>query len=156
MACEIAVCRGAVFCLWGKPAKSDFDRLLRQLAESAKEFGAPVIYVTRVPAEAPAPDAEVRKYLNSILPRFMESCSSYHVVLEGTGFGAAMKRAVVTGLMQLGFRRGSFFVHASASEVTHHVRRENQPEARAILELAAKRGLLDSTMAVSATPPAGP
>jgi len=72
----------------------------------------------------------------------LKACSSYHVVLEGDGFAAAMKRGVLTGLFQLSWRRKTFFVHAKASEVAGHVALEQRATLARLLEAARIRGLL--------------
>ncbi len=153
MSCEIIATKGAVFSLWGKPQRADMDRIEAQIRTSVAEFGGPVVYITRVPVEAPAPDPEVRKYLNSIMPRIMQSCSTYHVVLEGNGFLAAMKRGIVTSLFQLGFRGGSFFVHSTVQEIEMRVDRRVRPNVAAVVELADRRGLLRRSAPASSTPP---
>jgi len=155
MSCEIVATKGAVFCVWGKPTRRDLDRVDAQLRESAHEFKGPVTYITRVPAESPAPDSDVRKYLNAAMPRIMESCSTYHVVLEGVGFAAAMKRGILTGLFQLGFRRGAFFVHSSVEEVRLRVDNAARAHVDEVLKVAAKKELLTRSKFVS-TPPAPP
>jgi hypothetical protein len=154
MSCEIVATQGAVFCVWGKPTRSDVDRVEAQLRASALEFGGPVTYITRVPAQAPAPDGDVRKYLNAAIPRIMASCSTYHVVLEGVGFVAAMKRGILTSLFQLGFRKGSFFVHSSVEEVRLRVAKAVRPNVDELLKVAAKKALL--TRSEFASVPAPP
>jgi hypothetical protein len=47
----------------------------------------------------------------------IEACSTYHVVRDGGGFGAAMKRGILTGIFQLSSGRKTFFVHAIVAEV---------------------------------------
>ena len=153
MSCEIVATKGAVFCVWGKPTRRDLDRVDAQLRESAHEFKGPVTYITRVPAEAPAPDSDVRKYLNAAMPRIMESCSTYHVVLEGVGFAAAMKRGILTGLFQLGFRKGAFFVHSSAEEVRAKVENAVRPNVDELLRVAAKKELLTRSKFASVPAP---
>jgi hypothetical protein len=76
------------------------------------------------------------------MPRMASVCSSYHVVLEGDGFGAAVKRGILTGVFQLGWRRGTFFVHSTVAEVAHNVAPEHRQAVAALLALAAARGLL--------------
>src|SRR5688500_15250625 len=117
MAVSIVTGRGCVFSVWGKPKKEDMDIIEKELRETAQASNGPVVYVTRVPTNAPAPDADVRRHLDSLMPKIVESCSTYHVVLEGKGFVAAIKRAVLNSLFQIRWKRGLFFVHQYASEV---------------------------------------
>ncbi len=142
MACDIFSTRGAVFALWGKPELADMDYVKAEVEAAAAACGHPVVYVTRVPVEAPAPDAEVRAHLDQLLPGILKACSTYHVVLEGEGFGAVIKRAILTGMFQLSWRRKTFFVHAKVSEVAASVSLGQRPDVDRLLHAAQMRGLL--------------
>lgn len=142
MACEIISTKGALFALWGRPTPEDMDRVRAALQTAADACGHPVVYVTRVPVNAPPPDAAARARLDKLMPGIISVCSSYHVVLEGDGFGAAVKRGILTGMFQLSWRRKTFFVHATVNEVAPNVGLEQRRAVAAILELAARRGLL--------------
>jgi hypothetical protein len=146
MACQIVTVRGAVFVLWGKPSYADIDDVKAAVEAEAATCGHPVVYVTRVPVSAPAPDARVRARLDEVLPTLVKSCSSYHVVLEGEGFGAAMKRGILTGLFQLSWRRRTFFVHANTSEVAAAVGEEHGGTVRRLLATADRQGLLGASL----------
>lgn len=149
MACEIISTKGALFALWGKPAPADMDRVRDALQVAADECGHPVVYITRVPPHAPPPDAAARAWLDALMPSIVSVCSSYHVVLEGEGFGAAIKRGILTGMFQLNWRRKSFFVHAGVEEVARNVSRDERPAVAALLALAARHGLLTGPGAAS-------
>jgi hypothetical protein len=136
---------GGVFALWGKPTVEDMDRVVETIEGAARTCGHPVVYVTRVPAQAPAPDAAARARIDRLMPRLKEATSGYHVVLEGEGFGAAVKRGVLTGIFQLS-RHSTFFVHATVNEVLRRVPSTEQKTTTALLAAAAKRGLLTSTL----------
>ncbi len=142
MACEIISVEGAVFALWGKPNKADIDRVVDRVELIASASGKPVLYITRVPTAAPPPEPEVRQYLNSTMPRMIKACSSYHVLLEGSGFVSALKRGILASLLQFGWRNGTFFVHENEKGISAKVDRTTRPDVEAILELARKRGLL--------------
>ena len=153
MACDIISTRGALFALWGKPTVQDVDRVWAALHVAVEECGYPVVYIARLPRNSPPPDAATRARLDELMPNIVSVCSSYHVVLEGDGFGAAVKRGILTGLFQLSWRRKTFFVHASVSEVARNVGPEQQQVVSAMLELAAKRGLLSGRAPDSLSPP---
>jgi hypothetical protein len=142
MACEIISTRGALFALWGKPTPDDMDRVRAALQAAADACGHPVVYITRVPVNAPPPDAAARARLDELMPGIVSVCSSYHVVLEGDGFGAAVKRGILTGMFQLSWRRKTFFVHASVNDVARNVGLQEQRAVSTILALAASRGML--------------
>jgi hypothetical protein len=141
MACEIVSTDGAVFAVWGKPTTSDMDRVLAALRAGTDQCGHPVVYITRVPADAPPPDAVARARHDELMPGILKVCSSYHVVLEGEGFGAAVKRGILTGLFQLSWRRTTFFVHADVKEVSKNVAPPCRAAVNAILRVARDRGL---------------
>jgi hypothetical protein len=145
MACEIISSKGAVFVLWGKPESGDIDLVLSAMRMASDRVLGQIVYITRVPAGAPPPEPEVREHLNKLLPAGMELCSSYHVVLEGTGFLSAMKRGILASLMQISWRRGAFFVHATPKQVLFKVDKIVRSDVEAILNLAEKRGLLTAT-----------
>jgi hypothetical protein len=142
MTCEILSTRGALFALWGRPTPEDMDRVRGALQVAADACGHPVVYITRVPVNAPPPDAVARARLNELMPSILSVCSSYHVVLEGDGFGAAIKRGILTGLFQLSWRRKTFFVHATVDEVARNFGAEQHRAVAALLALAGSRGLL--------------
>jgi hypothetical protein len=142
MACEIISVDGAVFALWGKPTKTDLDRVVQKVEQVAAAAGHPIVYIARIPKDAPAPDGEPRAYMNSLIPRFVKVCASYHAVLEGSGFVSAVKRAILAGIFQFGFRSGTFYVHETEKSVVGKVDRNMRPHVEALLALAAQKGLL--------------
>lgn len=144
MSCEVISTQGAVFAVWGKPEIADMDRVLTEAEAAAKSCGHPVVYITRVPVDSPAPEALVRAHIERLMPTLLKACSTYHVVLEGDGFGAAMKRGILTGMFQLSWRRKTFFVHAKVTEVASSVPLDKRPAVARLLESAGRRGLLDS------------
>jgi hypothetical protein len=146
---------GVLFALWGRPTKWDADRVTEQLQRLHAETGRQVVYIARVPVSAPAPEADVRRYMDELMPKFVECCSTYHVILEGKGFVAALKRGVLLSLFQLGWRRGTFFVHAFASEVVHKLPREQHADVADVLERARAAGFLTSDAPTTIPPPSG-
>jgi len=142
MACEVIVSSGAVFALWGKPTKDDVDHVRDELKRAAARAGHPVVYVTRVPTDAPAPDDEVRKHLSANIGTMILSCSSYHVIMEGTGFLAAIKRGALTSLLQPIWKKKKFYVHAHPGEVTGSLSDDERVAAEESLALADRRGYL--------------
>jgi hypothetical protein len=115
---------------------------MAEVPAAAAKCGHPVVYVTRVPVDAPAPDAKFRAHLEQQMPDLVKSCSTYHVVLEGEGFAAAMKRGVLTGMFQLSWRRKTFFVHAKVDEVASSVPLAQRADVSTLLDAAQRRGLL--------------
>ena len=152
MACELISVPGAVFALWGKPTVRDIERVWDALQSATQACGYPVLYVTRLPVNSPPPDAAARSRLDEMMPHIGDVCSSYHVVLEGEGFGAALKRGILLGLFQLCWRRKTFFVHAVVEEVFDQVPAAVRPAAEAIVQAARAKGLLVGPPLVSVPP----
>ena len=147
MTCEIVGTERALFVTWGTPQIEDFERIVEQVRLHSGGNKASVFYVTRVPCEAPAPDGEVRHQLNRRLPTIVEYCMSYHVILEGDGFAAAMKRGVLLSLFQLTQKRGMFYVHATLDAFKKKVPVEWRDEVNRLLVLAAHRDMLEGRIA---------
>ncbi len=154
MAVAFTIADGALFCVWGQPTLADVENVLRELRAAAAKARGPVVYVTRLPSDAPAPSPEVRAYLNSVMPVITTLCSSYHVVLEGSGFLAAVKRSVLISLFQISPRRNTFFVHATVDGVASKVPPEKHAVLKKLLQQADRDGLLDCP-AIQASPAAG-
>jgi hypothetical protein len=152
MACEIVESKGAVFVLWGRPTKVDVARAVERLRSAVDRCGGPVVFITRVPDGAPPPDPAVQRYLNELMPTIVACCSSYHVVLEGAGFMAALKRGVLVGMFQIGQRRGMFHVHATCDEVVRLVGADKEATIRSVLSRARSEGLLDGNPLLSFAP----
>ncbi|MGC4090136.1 MAG: hypothetical protein QM756_20085 [Polyangiaceae bacterium] len=145
MACEIISSGAAVFSVWGTTSREDLDRVFESMRVARDAAGGPITYVTRVPADAPPPEASVRRHLDTLMPLATEYCSSYHVILEGAGFVAAVKRSVLVGLFQIRWRRGLFFIHASHSEVLPQLAAPARPEVERLLQRAHELGLFEAT-----------
>ena len=152
MAVEIVESSGAIFALWGKPNRVDVARLIMRLRAAVERNGGPIVYVTRVPDGAPPPDAAVQRYLNEVMPSIVAGCSSYHVVLEGSGFVAALKRGVLVGMFQISQRRGMFFVHATCDDVVRAIGAEKAATVRSLLNRAKSQGLLDGNPLATMVP----
>jgi hypothetical protein len=142
MACEILSVEGAVFVLWGKPTKADLEQVVNRVELIASASARPIVFIARIPKGAPAPDDETRAYMNALMPRFVKATSSYHAVLEGGGFVSAIKRAILAGLLQFGFRNGTFFVHENEKSILAKVEKDLRPSVDSILTIASTKGLL--------------
>ncbi len=131
-----------MFSVWGEPCIKDIDNGMLCLETVYEKSRVPVTYITRVPASAPAPDSKVRQYLYSKMPIVTQMCASYHVVLEGAGFLAAMKRGVLVSIFQISHRRNTFYVHSTVDDVIDKVAPERRAAVRSVLRRAASQGLL--------------
>jgi hypothetical protein len=144
MTCHIARAPGAVFAVWGTPEVQDAERVLLELHAAVHEAGGPVVYITRVPVDAPPPAPLVKQRIRTLMPEVLAQCSSYHVVLEGSGFVAAFKRGVLLSLLQPFWRKRVFFVHANCADVPGTLSPKDRQCARAVLEKADTLGYLQA------------
>lgn len=74
---------------------------------------------------------------------------TYHVILEGGGFVAALKRSVLVSIFQVRWRNGTFFVHRDCDEVLDEVSPERRAGVAALLGRARQLGLLTQTPGVT-------
>lgn len=151
MACETIEQDGIFFALWGRPTIEDFEKVLSGIRQAVERRGKPVTYVSRVPYGAPPPDAEVRRYIAQIMPEVLANCSTFHVVLEGDGFVAALKRGVMLSIFQICRQRGTLFVHSTCDEVLKCIDEGHLPGLRVLFRRARDKGMLQRTP-VSLTP----
>lgn len=143
MACRIIDSSGAVFAVWGRPTREDVDRVYGELQRVAARAGRSVVYIARIPTDAPAPDEQVRKYLSANIATMLQACGSYHVIMEGSGFMAAIKRGALTSLLRPIWKKKMFHVHATANEVRSALSGDERAWADEVLILADRRGYLD-------------
>lgn len=146
MTCETLRHQNIYFVLWGTPEVADFDRILWDVRHLVRETGRSAVYIARVPAGAPAPDARVRSYMSQLAPEFFTVCSSFHVVLEGIGFVAAVKRSVMIGLFQLSKHRGILHLHESPAKLLERAPRDEAPAMRTLLNQASSAGMLSGPL----------
>jgi hypothetical protein len=149
MTCEFLAGDGVMFSTWGEPSMHDVDNGMLCLRMVYEKTGGPIVYITRVPVVAPAPDPKVRQYLNSKMHLVTTMCESYHVVLEGVGFVAAMKRGVLLSIFQISHRRNTFFVHSNVDDVEQKVLPARRSAVRAVLRQAFAQGLLSENAPAS-------
>lgn len=142
MACEIAVTGRVVLVLWGKPEALDIARVEREVRGACAASG-PVIFIARVPAQAEPPDPALRDAISAMLDQFLTLCSSYHTVLEGSGFAAAAKRMVLATIFVVTGRRGRNYVHSRCEEIASVLKPGERVEFEAALHVLRARGLLD-------------
>jgi hypothetical protein len=152
MSFEAVSVRHATFVLWGIPSIPDVDRLRDSLKRHAARTGGPILYLARVPVNAPAPASDVRRYLDARMPDLLACCSGYHVILEGDGIVNALKRGVLIGLYQAQPNREKFFVHSTVGSVVKVVPPAMRESAADVIQMARDSGLLTKTLTPSRTP----
>jgi hypothetical protein len=100
------------------------------------------VYVARIPRDAPAPDGIVLRYLLSRIGAYKKYCSAYHAIIEGSGFGVAVKRGVITSVLQFSQTRSMVFVHAHVDAVLEIAKKQGLEHVRSVLEEARRKGML--------------
>jgi hypothetical protein len=143
---EVCSTPGAVFALWGEPTIEDVEKLLDQLRAACRASSGAVVYVARIPSDAPVPSAEVRRYIDRNMTELVRLCTSYHAVMEGSGFVAALKRGVLVSMQQLAGRSKTFFVHGTTDEVLQKIERSKGPAVRRLFQEARHKGLLPASI----------
>lgn len=155
MSCDLVVCKGGVFVLWGVPAAEDMDRIASEVHQAATANQGKALFVARVPEGAPPPGPAARARMNDLMPGVVPVLSTYHVIMEGSGFAASLKRATLTSLLQPFWRRRMIFVHREYSEILADVDPAFLTVAKTLLHLADVRGLLQRRFN-GTEPPVGP
>jgi hypothetical protein len=93
--------------------------------------------------------------VSQIMPEVLASCSSFHVILEGDGFVAALKRGVMLSIFQMCRQRGILFVHSNCEEVHKHIDQRKGMALKHLLQRARDLGMLDRTPQTVAPPNPG-
>jgi len=144
MACRILRSKGAVLTVWGKAQLSDLTEVTSNLELAVGESGGPVISVSILPAGVPPAEDAVRDQVMVLIPKLIGNCSSVHVVFEGEGFLAAIKRGVLTGLLRGTRRQHLFHVHGSRASMLTAIKGEAHAATVAgLMQLAQERGYFD-------------
>jgi hypothetical protein len=144
MACEVAESGRVVLAVWGKPELDDLPRL-EQTVRRVRLTAGPVIFISRVPPHAKAPEPQVRDAIVRMLNHFIELCASYHAVMEGSGVAAAGKRTVLSAIFLMTGRRKHYHVHSRCTEVAGCVPAEQLPELQSALRAFRMSKLLDDS-----------
>ncbi len=151
MASEIVRTGRVMFVLWGTPERGDFETIAAQ-ARALHDARGPFVFITRVPAGAAAPPDGIRKEVSRCMSLLFERCASYHGILEGSGFTASAKRAVVATLLLMTPHRGKLHIHPKVEDVASAVPPEFAFEVTAVLKTLEPKGLLTRDLA-SISPP---
>jgi hypothetical protein len=77
----------------------DISAIQDFVAAAYRTAGRPICYFVVVGAEVAPPTQEVRRLVGESLTFLNNMCESIHIVLEGKGAIAALKRMVVVGVM---------------------------------------------------------
>jgi hypothetical protein len=142
MACMIIANDGVVFVTWGIPTMADVQRVFESIQTTAKQSGRRIVYIARVPADAPAPNSKVSECLRELMAEVATNCSAMHLIFEGTGFIAAAKRAFQMTLFRIAGRHAQFFVHSTVEQVARRLNPDDLPRVQTVLKKALEDGLL--------------
>ncbi len=140
MTCATGIVERVYLVRWEVPAAEDVQRILTEVANHHVRVGKKLYFVAVTTPESTAPDDATRRALGENLPKLLEWCESLHLVIEGKGFSATVRRAVAAGLFMVSGKRKSMFVHEdiwAALEMTDYKARKYD-----IVALARSRGIL--------------
>lgn len=146
MACEIVNFERVVFVMWGKPEFADLARIHHELSRVESVHGQ-VVFVARVPEDAPAPDAVVRKELSGRTGELIDRTLSYHVIMEGSGFANTVKRSVLSAIYMAKPSRKRLHVHSAYTDVLRAVPVQLRGEVARAFRAFFDRGLLSDRLA---------
>jgi hypothetical protein len=122
---------------WQGARMGDAASLMQRVRDARGRSKGPLVYVAIVPSDDLAPDMPLRAELGRQLKELTELCACVHLVLEGTGFAAAAKRAVATGMFLMTGRHGRVTAHASVFEALSGCRNLSAPAAEILAGGAA-------------------
>lgn len=97
----------------GAAEVGDFQALVREAEQYARQRKSKVIHVAVQSASHPPLSGEVRAEVMDIIPRVFNSFDSFHNVVEARGFSASAIRSVVLGFAMAAGLRSKVFVHPS-------------------------------------------
>jgi hypothetical protein len=102
-----------VFIRWTRPEVADIDTLIGDVEQIRRGEKERLIMFSIIPAHADPPDAAFRKKLLSRWATLLPEGETVHAVLEGSGIGASLNRAVLTTIRLLVRGRGIGRIHSS-------------------------------------------
>ncbi len=152
MASEIVRTGRVMFVLWGTPERGDFETIAAQ-ARALHDARGPLRLhhaCARGRGGASRRDPQGSVALHVAPLRALRE--SYHGILEGIGFTASAKRAVVATLLLMTPHRGKLHIHSKVEDVASAVPPEFAFEVKAVLQTLEPKGLLTRDLA-SISPP---
>jgi hypothetical protein len=125
-----------VFIRWDNPEVRDLDGLSSEVASMRSAVSEPLILFSLIPASSNPPDAAFRKAMMEIWPIIMPPGDIIHAVLEGSGVGASLNRAVLTAMRMFLRGRGIGKIYDSIETA---IRRECAPGTVTLDQLRAAK-----------------
>ena len=122
---------------WQGAQLGDPASLMERVRAAKSESNGPLVYLAIVPSADPLPDQPLRAELARQLKELTELCACVHLVLEGSGFGAAAKRAVATSMFLMTGRHRRVTAHATVHEALCSCRNLTAPAAQILASEAA-------------------
>lgn len=92
---------GAVLHVWRQNTITGASHLHQAINLASDQAGGPVPVLIVVEPDTPPPTADVRREIASVMQQVDGQVRMSALAFEGSGFGAAMARSVVTGLSLL-------------------------------------------------------
>jgi hypothetical protein len=102
-----------VFIGWQHPQVADIDSLIVDIAKVRRGAGQPLILFSIIPASSDPPSAAFRKRIINDWATLLPQGETIHAVLEGTGIGASLNRAVLHAIRMFTRGRGIGRIYSS-------------------------------------------
>ncbi len=99
MSFEVGMIENVFYVRWKTPSVKDVDYLMREFKNAFDSTSDPIYYLAVSPDGSPAPDKAIRTKLAKGLESIVHKCAGIYLVFEATGFKAAIKRNVMTGIL---------------------------------------------------------
>jgi hypothetical protein len=144
--------RGPVlYVSWKGLRPGDLDTIRGEITKLRQRRSVPVAYLSRIPGSGGVFGADERRVLGEFLASLVEDCASIHHIIEGEGFLAGARRAIVTGMALATSRPRIFHTHATVAEAAALVRTLYDVD---LTDLADELSFPASTVRVKSVPPA--
>ena len=86
---------------WGVPEVADCEEIKARIPALRERAGKPLVYIAVMPADLPKLEDDHRKILMDLTEAVLPACHKLIIVMEGTGFRAAILRSAMTAVMLL-------------------------------------------------------
>jgi hypothetical protein len=105
-----------VYVSWKGLRLGDLEAVRAGITSMSRRRSGPVVYLSRIPGSGGAFSEEARQALTDFLIALVAVCAGIHHIIEGEGFLAGARRAVVTTMAQATSRPRIFHTHATFAE----------------------------------------
>jgi hypothetical protein len=130
----------------GQGRAADYDPVCRAIVSQSERHGGGIGCLTIIPDKATPPSEEARRAINDAIGRIERKLRCLCWLVEGSGFQAAMCRAVLVGLRVFGSRTYPTHISTDIDEAVGWILpylSRSRPAERAQAVAAIRRGRMD-------------